>query len=494
MRSYFRRDLNPKFTRFSYPVKAFVDFDAKTAEDALSLSYCRYGYNVKIDGGRIKQGEGIDYARYNGVLFPSSVILGSRMLNAAVFRHYDYENKCRDDILIVQLLNKKVYSLRFSTMKYVDMGIKLTTDKVSFINFHTTNKDMILIIADQAQAYMYDGKAVTTFTAPAAVGCSVHGARVFSVNSETNRLSYSKPLEPMNWTVSASAGGNIDFADEGGALTGLISWKNALYIFREFAVHKLTGYVDQSDFVLTKVFSMSSKIYFPTVAVCNDKMIFLTDDGFYFFDGFAAKRALDGLVPLIGDKSTAHAVFFDNKYRIAVDLIRDEFVVGDEGKEELVRNGIISYDVITGETGIFRGTDVSKFVPFYMDGNVMLLTLFGSAYRGLSVGCFDDSGKLLGTPLKKVWRSPKTDLGSPEKIKVLKKFFVRSESDVTITVRLDKDYPIALTGGTEAKMIPVNRRAERVGFKVETEEDKLCINGLSFEFDFVRRPADERAD
>lgn len=491
MRSYFRKDYEPKFKRYTYPVNTFTGFDAKSNENNLPLSCGVYGYNVRIEGGRLKQGMGIDCAEYNGTMFPSSVYVGSRMVNAGIFRHYDYVNNQRDDIFVAQLYNKKIYYMRFSEMQYVDSGIKLKSSNVTFLNYHITDKDYFLILTDSDTSYLFDGETFVTFMPPSSISACAHGSRVYSVNPQTNKLSFSKELAPLNWTVSATEGGNITFPDEGGALTGVISWKNALYVFREFAIHRLTAYVDQSEFALSKVFSTTAKINFKTVAICNEVMYFLTDNGFYSFDGYNVKEILWKLFPLIKDPSTAHATFFDNTYYVAVTLKTDGEVVGDEGHGTHVRNGIISYEVTRGETGVFRGTDICKFVPFNIDGKSLMFLLFGSVYRGLNVGMLKDTGMLFDQPLKKVWKSPLIDFGALDKVKVLKRFFIRSDYDAAIDIVLDKSYPVDLIGTQEGKMVPVNRHAQKLGFAIRTEENMLDVHSILFELDFIRRIPNE---
>ena len=78
-----------------------------------------------------------------------------------------------------------------------------------------------------------------------------------------------------------------------------------------------------------------------------------------------------------------------------------------------------------------------------------------------------------------------------KKIKVLKKVFIRSGQDVKLTLKLDKDYDITLPGANFVRYVPVNKRAERVGFSVSTNGEKLDVSGLLMEFDFVRRIPNE---
>lgn len=490
MRSYFRKDLTPRYSSFSYPINAFSGVDAYSNEDTLPLSWCRYGYNVKIENGRIKENFGINSAKINTLYIPNSLALGSKIKVASIYRCYDYEKNIVNNILIMQLYNGKIYYFVFAEHKYYYSGLQIS-DKVRFLNYHANDKDLCLLLTDGAKSYTFDGSKFTEITAPPSVGGCVHNTRVFSVNDKTNKLSFSKELDPTNWNVSATEGGYINFIDEGGALTGAISFKNSVYVFKKYAIYRLNAYVDQTDYALSKVFSTNNEIYFDTVAICNETMIFLAEDGFYSFDGYNLKRILGGLTPLIADKSVSHAVYYGNKYYIATALEKHGETVGDEERETMVRNGIIHYDIISGEAGIYRGSNVSGFVPFVADGTNMMLLIFGGDLRGMAIGMFTDDGKVFGHPLQKKWVSPYTDLGNLDKIKVLKKVFIRSGQDVKLTLKLDKEYDITLPGANFVRYVPVNKRAERVGFSVSTNGEKLDVSGLLMEFDFVRRIPNE---
>lgn len=491
MRSYFRKDLVPRYKSFTYPIKSFSDFDAGSNEDNLPLSHGVYGYNVRIKDGKLRQGLGIDYVKIYGSYFPTTVSLGYLLVDGAVYRRYDYVNNKRDDMFIAQLSNGKIYYMRFSDWQYVYSGIQITPEKVTFLNYHDSGKDLFLIMTKSETSYMFDGSVFSEITAPPSVWACVHGTRVFSVNGANHRLSYSKALDPKVWTVADGEGGYVNFPDEGGALTGVISWKNCIYVFREYAVHKITAYVDDKDFVVSKVFDAGSYIYMESVAVCNGTIVFLTDDGFYSFDGYIAKKVMRELFPLIKTKSVCRGAYFGNKYHISADLVSGDEIVGDEKDGRTERNGIISHDLVTGETNIFRGADVRRFVYLNLDKKNELLFVFNGNRRGFNVGAFSDTGRLFESPLGKLWRSPYTDLGSIESVKVLKRIFIRTKEDIKLTLKLDKKYPIDLVGGEQAKMIPVNRRAERVGMEISTDSDFMDVNGILMEFDFIRRLPDE---
>lgn len=488
MKGYLRRDISPTVSRFDYSIKRFEGIDALAEECYLPLTYCSYGYNITVKNGILTNGVGIELAEINGDILPSGISVGSRPEKAVVYRRIDESTGLRDDICVAIMHDKKIYYARFSEMSFTDSNISFSNYDVTFLNYHYNGRDCLLIMGEEGKSYIFDGSVFTKITgAPKLNAACVHNERVYgTVSAEGNRLYFSDVLDPTNWNASLTEGGYIDFPDEGGKVSGVLSFKNNLYIIREYAIHKLTAFADQSDYVLTKVFSTNNRIYPRTAAVCNNMITFLADDGFYRFDGYECKKFLKTVVPLIEDKTNAFACFFDNKYYLAVRLKRDGNVVGDE-HINFTNNGMIIYDFDDDSTGIFRGADIGWFFPVSTDGVNKLFVLFGSVYRGYNFGEINDSGRLFEKPLKKLWKSPYTNFSELNRDKVLKKIYINADKALTLTARLDKDYVYSIPYSESSQMLPINKRAESVGLSISTDEDNFKVKGLLLEFDFIRR-------
>ena len=494
MRSYYRNDIRPSVVRYTYPIKSFSGIDAYSEENSLPLSWARYAYNVSIKNGVLKGGVGISVATINGEYLPNAVSVGSRPIRACIYRRYDKTNKKRDDMIVAVMQNKKLYYARLTDLGFTSANITFADHNVIFLNYNYNDEDCLLVICDDGQSYIFDG---TTFTkiesAPRLTHACIHNERVYgTVSDGENRLYFSDDLDPTNWNVSLTEGGYISFPDEGGAVGRVVSFNGNLYIFREYAIHRLSAFVAQEDYILTKVFQTNNLIYPESVAACNDKIIFLAEDGFYSFDGYNCKKILKGIVPLIESKTGCSASFFDNKYYISVILKRDEYVIGDEKLDYNVKNGMIIYDTDTEEVSVFRGADIGFFMPVSVEGTNEMFVIFDNVYRGFNIGVVDGSGKLFDEPLRKLWRSPYTDFENLYQNKVLKRIFINTSANVTVKAKLDKDYFYSLHGSPSAQMIPVNRYADKAGIEISTDEDSFSVNGLLLEFDFTRRNPNER--
>lgn len=485
MRSLVRKDVAPSVKRLDYPIRRFESFDALSEESYLPLSWCRYGYNVTLKHGVITGGIGISEARIEGRSIPNAVTVGSRIEKAVIFRG----NGAGEEIIVALMQNGKLYTARFNDETFTYADVDFTTHNVTFLDYHYGNADCLIITCDDGQSYIFDG---TTFTqilhAPRMNSACIHNGRVYgTVSRGVNRLYFSDDLDPTNWNVSLTEGGYIDFPDEGGKVTGVTSFKGNLYIFREFAIHKLSAYIDQTDYVMTKVLNGASRIYFKGSAVCSDAMIILTDDGFLRYDGYGFSRVFRGVDPLISGRSHAVSCYFNDKYYLSCSIKRDNVIVGDEIVDTNVNNGILIYDFADESFGIFRGTDVGYFMPVNLSGTYELFVLFGSMYRGLSIGVVDDSGKLFGTSLHKLWRSPYTDFADVNQDKVLKRLFITTDSPVALKIKMGRTASYSIVGSDYSQVIPVNMRSQKIGLEISTDESAFYVRNMYLELDYINR-------
>ena len=484
MNPSFRYDLKPTVQKGEYGVKTFQGFDALNPERRLTLQWCAYGYNVRVGDGRVTGNVGIREAKVNDSTLPNALSVGSRMVRAAVFKKGD------DMILVALMQNKKLYYAHFTDVAFTDSGITFSNHNVTFLQYYYDNKDCMLIIGSDGQMFVFDGLTFEEVAdAPHLTTACVFNERVYGTVTEgTNRLYFSDDLDPTNWHVSLTEGGYVDFTDEGGKVTGVIGFKGNLYVFREYAVHKLSAYVDQTDYVMTRVYFGRDKIYYKTAEVVDDKLIFLTEAGFLYTDGYSVRRIFEGVTPLIKDRENAISGSYGNTYVLSCSMTKDEYVVGDEAYVS-GNNAVFIYDFLTGAETLFRGTNVLQFLPVLTDDGYKLFTLFNSVYRGFHVGEFDDSGKLFGSSLQKRWRSPYTDLSLNNKDKIVRRCFVTVTSPVTFSVKTDKRSDFHLGGSNYSQVVRVNQKGHKIGLELVSENTFTLID-VTLETDVIGRSTD----
>lgn len=491
---YLRKDINPSISRYSYPIISFAGFDAETKEDGLPLNYATYGYNIRMRNGVLTNGIGIEYPNFNGENFPDISYELSKVSKLFFYKHFDYNSGEKNDRVIALLGNKQVYQGFLNSERFTCINdFNFSSTNVTFLNYYHNNADYLIGISDKNEMKMYDGNVVTNANGiPNLIDACVHYGRIFGVVAKSSRIYFSAVLNPTDWSESLGAGGYITLTDEGGQIKRIINFKDALYIFREYAIHKLTAFGEQTDFNLSKVFISNNQIYTNTAAVCNDRIIFLADDGFYSFDGYVCKKILRGIFPLLADNRYSNGCYFNHKYYLASKIRADNVKVGDEDSVyPLKNNAVIIYDLDLGEVSIFRGGDIKGFLPVSLENVNRLFVYFNNTPRMYAIGQICDTGKFFNTKLHKKWQSPVTNFEKLSKDKVLKRIYLTASAPITLRAKLDNDYDFALFSSNRAQMIPVNIRADKIGLEITTDEDNFSVNGILLEFDFIRRNLDE---
>jgi hypothetical protein len=472
----------------------FSGFDAETKEDSLPLNYATYGYNIATRNGVLTDSVGVEATDYDGSIFPDATKDDMEIEKLYYFKHFSYHYGVKND-RIIALRENKVYQSEIDGSEFREiLGMEFISPNVKFFNYYSDNNDYLVAVTDAGEMKLFDGITVTNVeNCPALSDACVHFGRIYGIVDKSSRVYFSALLDPTNWTNSLTGGGYITMTDDGGLVKRIVSFKDNLYIFREYAIYKLTAFGDQTDFVLSKIYTGDNKICPDTVTVCNDRILFLADDGFYSFDGYTIKKVLRNIFPLIVDTRYATACFFNHKYYLSVKIKTDDNKVGDEifVNYAMKNNGMIIYDVDMGEVSIFRGADIRGFMPISTQNINKLFVCFNNIPRFYSIGVITETGRLFGGELLKKWVSPVTNFETLSKDKVLKRLYISSNSDLTLITRLDTDAKFYLSSAYKAQMIPVNRRADKLGLVIETTSDNFAVTGMLLEFDLIRRRTDE---
>ncbi|HHU43801.1 MAG: hypothetical protein QM214_01640 [Bacillota bacterium] len=490
MQYYLRNDYYPRTKRYSYPIRNFVGIDALSDENTMPLTYCSYGYNIGFRNGALINGMGIDYAKIKDKTLPHVGLIGKRIIKSWIYYKYNYTQNQREDMIVALLDDNTVYvTLLDGGTAFEQTTMSFDGGTASALNYHHNGEDVFLIFGSEGGMYMFDGQNAEYYSeTPGFLSVCLHYDRVYGVTaSGHNRVYFSDDLNPVNWRVSMDQGGYISFPDEGGRAQKVVSFNDYVFIFREYAIHRLTAYTDLTEYKLTKTFSTNNKIYPDTVQICSDKIVFLAEDGLYAFDGFIARKIYSKLFPLIDKKEWSVACYFDYKYYLATTLKNlDNSVVGDEALGPMKNNAIIAIDFDLGNVSILRGGDIRCFMPINTSDYCELIVAFNN-YRCSYFGMISDSGKLIDMPLQKLWRSPATDLSQSDGNKVLRRIYLTAHQTMSLTVKGEESIEKRIYSSPYIQIIPVNFGAEKLALDITTENNKLYLNGMLLEFDIVRR-------
>lgn len=462
-----------KYATFSNGVNTDVD------PNIMSVKNATLSYNFFYDSGALKQGYGLQNVKIPMIDGGEEELLynydGISFEGAFNFKYYNTTyNKYQNTLMLYGDDNNLYW---FSTSPdYAPVMSRIrcnvfTTCPTASVNYRLNNQDVLIFTSaqDGMNVLSSTSSPTTVSTAPKITSMCVHYERLFAtVDGEKSTVWYSTELDPTNWAADGTGAGFIEMLDERGCLNKVISFKDYVYIFRDYGITRLTAYADESEFSVAHLYLSSSKIYSNTVCVCGDYVLFLTDNGIYSFNGISTSRLnipIDNLLKGV-DNSQAKACYFNGKYFLALKLNFDDDEILDESSEDCINNSLLAIDVEKGGFTITRGMDIASLCPVLTDEMTKLIVCF-HGNNSSKVAELDNSGKYFSSNLPKAWISPMGDLGYPEKHKLIKDIYVSSKYPFTIRVRTDR--------GAKVYNMPAGRKRLRVNLRT----DALAIDFFS---------------
>ena len=431
----FHNGINPTIDEELLPIKTAVNtynfnFNNGALKTGLGIKPCEFAYSA-IDRSlkkRFEIPENIeilavwDYTRYNS----------SSNRNESSIIIY-----CSDGYLYQgTLVNADTSLVRLGVMRFSSipkMEIYHVDGKDSAI--FSTVEDGVFIWNPTIQPYKVEN-------APKITSMCFHYERLFATtNGEKRTIWFSDDLDPTNWNISLNEGGFINLIDEKGTSNRVVSFNDYLYVFREFGISRITAFGSQESFSVAEIFTSSSRIYANTIQVCGDKILFLANDGIYYFNGVSATKLSLNLESMLNPTYNDNAVsaYFNGKYYLACKMnFPDEEKVGCEEDINYLNNCLLEIDLKTLELNILRGVDIRYISAINNVIESMLVACFKSKYYGITMGqVVSDLGVVDGVSTVKLWQTPKTSFGYPFREKLLKSLTLVSKHDSLIEISFD---------------------------------------------------------
>lgn len=155
---------------------------------------------------------------------------------------------------------------------------------------------------------VHDENGIASIEKPeAAKHVIFHRGRLFiaNLNGKPSRLRWSKPLEPTQWSNSTTSLRDIG-KDDGGEITGLVSFRGALVIFKTNDIYVMNGDDDELNFVVQKVVSGVGCVAPRSIATDGETAIYyLSACGVYGFTLGNNRRVSDNIAPDLDSLSYA---------------------------------------------------------------------------------------------------------------------------------------------------------------------------------------------
>ncbi|MBR2467931.1 MAG: hypothetical protein IKB42_02695 [Clostridia bacterium] len=433
----------------------FNGINADCNQNILPISYSTNTYNFSFDNGALKTGLGV-----STIYLPNSYDITSRTqrrVSSAGFKFkaswlykkenhnmfgledYSYENY----IIFQDYLGDFYY---FDICNTYDVYVKILNINIpgeaTLVNYNLNGEDSILICSVDGM-WVFNSKDMTAIkveNAPKIKSMCLHYERLFAtVSDDRYEVCFSDDLNPTNWNVSLTEGGFIKFNDNYGIVNKVVSFNDYVYVFREYGISKITAFADQTEFDVSTLFVSSGKIFGNTVCECGDRILMLTQNGIYVFDGYSTTKINLNIDSLLENTMNhfACSCYSNGKYYVACNLnFKDDKKILCENFD-YYNNALLELDLQTNTLNILRGVDIRNLNSLADDkvNKVLACYLDNGVYR---CGEVSKTGLVKDTNLPKCWQSPLGDFGYPEKLKVVKDIYLKSNVPVLVTIRTER--------------------------------------------------------
>lgn len=417
-------------------------------------------FNLKLADGALKTGCGTDYAEFiasDGSKYSPRLPSGVTPVRAYHYEYFDGTAAKRRDKLLVYCSDGYFYTYEIGTKTPFSKIIFMCFDKPPIGVLYRLNGEDVMLFANDDGITVYDGVGATLYEAPKMTSLCVHGERLFVTSgAEDTRLWFSQSFDPTNWYVSLTEAGFIDFLDGKGRLLKAIAFKDYVYVFRNYGITRLTAYGEQEDFYATGVQSDRARIYGDTVADCGKVVFYLTESGFYYFDGSNSGRIMKGLDKYLEgvDNSDSFAQYVGGAYFCSLKIKID-------GQTVPV---ILRYDDTDGSWYLIKGIECKSLFAFYGAKETKLFVCSSKTNGLLEI---TDEGYDLFAPLKFEWTGKPFDCGLSGR-KTLERISFYSDKSGKLKIKSDEGEETLEFSSKGFKGLPVGLKGTEFSISYES--------------------------
>jgi len=428
--------------------------DARTGENLLDSAYARLAVNFDFKTGSLKRSYGIsgvdvtDFAVGEDNTLADNYNNIGEIAKSYIFRKFD-DNGNLTIFMILINANYDVYEINLTNASAGLVRLPLYfTSLPKFVEYNLNGDDVIIFCSATDSMQVWDGvnPPYSVADAPHFTDVCIHGERLFALTEDTRTLWFSDDLDPTNWDVSLEDAGFIQMIDQRGPVRKVISWNGYIYVFRDFGISRLSATGSQETFALTHLFTSSSKIYCDTVCECGDRVMFLSTDGLYVFDGASTTQILPKVSPLLFKQTNAKACFFDGKYIFSFKLDLSEYGLEQTYADAVTSdcNAVFVIDVTDYSYQILFGVDVKNFCVANLTNDSVLMCvakdlITDEENTNYVLSKFDEGGKIFESAQPRLWISPYDNFNRPNKTKVLKSIYISTTCDCSLQIVSDKE-------------------------------------------------------
>lgn len=360
----------------------------------------------------------------------------------------------------------------------------ITTPPTNTLNICTESEDSFIFFTSGGMSWLGTSTEGFYQDVPQFISTAVHYGKFFGIENTTHQpLVYTSNLNLKEWDDEEST--LIEFVDDRGASIKVVAFNDYVYIFRERGITKISIYSSKNDFSYTHLYTSSSRIFAKSICVCGDKVLFMTRDGLFSFNGNSVKKICENYDKyfLALDNKNCDSACLNGKYYFASKCnFGDGKQIGCESGT-YTNNVVFEIDVLTNEVNIVRGVDVKMFTPIDTSFMSEMAVLFNNANQ-LTIGQLDKGGKILTQNTSKFWESFVSDLGYQGKRKRINEIVLTTIYDCDLTISSDEETKtFSISGSANEQHIPANLYGQNFSFKFSTSNATCEIRKPMIVFD-----------
>lgn len=453
----------------------FKGIDGKTPPELLDPAYATKCENCAFENGCLTSAIGIDPAKTcvdNGPELPDAPLPISNLF----FYKFTKPDGERDDRLVARLSDNSIWYVRLLAPEqewHKVEDIEIIGDMVQAVNYNYNGSDRLLFCSKDSPLFILDDVSPLYCREAPSFSCfDVHGERLFGgVNGARIRLWFSDDFDPFNWRVSADEAGYITFDDSYGDILRVVSFLGYLYIFREYAVFRLTAFGKQSEFALRRVYVDTERIAADSIVCCGGSIIFAAGGKLFDFDGYNIRRLAKNL-PKEENYVKTCAAYLDGYYWLS-------FVYpSGKGASKLYR-----YELSTDNFSMLTGMSVINLLTVKTGGKEKVLASFSDSYLNKRTGEACKSGKVMTYTPGKTYVYEGSTLGT-HKQKTVKCVNIIATSDIRLRVFVDdRIYSYELKASDYPQRLKVEAKGSKIGLTLYSMEQTFTLPPITMEIE-----------
>lgn len=479
-------NLKVKLSNFSSGVNTEID------ENSLPYKYAKIAYNFNFNNGALQTGLGFEPLcfledRTSGVERELCFQIEPDQINKVwLYPFYNNYTKVKDHLLLVSADNKMYYSQIISVSPFIyNINNPITFSSIPNAIYYNLDGEDVMLLTSTDGMLVYHPQYIYSMNseAPKITSMCRHYERIFAIeDGKRTKLVFSANLDPTNWDISLDEAGYIDLADERGGLEKVISFNDYVYIFKEYGISRLSAYGDQTEFSISNLFVTSGKIYGNSVCLCGDRIMFLSKNGIYSFNGYSTTKLSLNIESLFNniDNDNCCSAYFNGKYYLGLKLnFNDNKQVGCENYEAgYINNALLEIDLKTGDICITRGIDLKSLCAIEYEQVAKLVAAFNGQHKS-KLGQLTNTGTIFGEALPKQWLSPNSNLGYPNKTKKIKQINLLAKQPCNIKLTTDKTaHEYEVKGSNKTTRILTHDEGEMFQFSIEGDSADMHVSNV----------------